>query len=152
MKQLFLFCYGSNLNSQQLRRRIGKTTLLRLYNLENYRLVFNCGGFANIEPSQGEVVEGALYSINSSQLSELNRYETFYNPNFFDLENNGLGIVYIGDPHFINNWQKPRLEYINIILQGMSEHKLINSYNKLLSFKEQNFTLKKGNKFKLLKF
>jgi hypothetical protein len=73
------FAYGSNMNQQDLDnycKRKGrplidlKSKSPRVCILEDYRLIFNyyslsrMGGAANIEPAQGDYVEGVLFNIN----------------------------------------------------------------------------------------
>lgn len=149
--QIYYYAYGSNLSSARLRARIGYSEYVGNHTLNNYKLVFNCGGFANIEPSEGDIVEGSLYSITSEQLAKLAKYEGFYKMEFFEV-NNVLTVIFVALDEVIEyNKRKPSktsLDYINVILDGMLEKGLETSYDKLLDLKERSFNLSKGNKHK----
>jgi gamma-glutamylcyclotransferase len=80
------FAYGSNMNMERLRERLGREghQLLgrRRATLHDYRLVFNkrssfeAGvGYANIEPSGASLVEGTLNDMSEAALALLDRIE-----------------------------------------------------------------------------
>ena len=147
MKRLFYFAYGSNLNTTRLRSRIGNAKIHRVHRLQNWELVFNCSGFANIQPAPGKVVEGVLYEITSDQLNDLDRIEGFYRKEFFDIEDGGLAIVYVGLNRSIWDFL-PNLSYLNIVLDGLEEHNLLKTYNEVVDFKDKNYKLKFGSRHK----
>lgn len=153
MKKIYYFAYGSNLLQDRLEFRVGQVISVRYYELQDYKLVFNCGGYANIIPCIGESVEGWLYELTAIQLGLLDRYEGFYYKEFFNLPNDILGVVYIGMPDAIerNMYARTTLEYFNIVLAGMIEKELINSYNKLIAQKEEIIVIRKINKPKRIK-
>lgn len=75
------FAYGSNLNTEQMEKRIGTwSSSVRAY-LEGYKLVFNVkskrwGGFAaNIQKSDRDKVYGVVYFLKKEQLDIMNGYE-----------------------------------------------------------------------------
>nr|WP_276308344.1 gamma-glutamylcyclotransferase family protein [Ammonifex thiophilus] len=82
---VWYFAYGSNMSAARMRERVGEVGGWeeRIPGvLEEWRLVFNKvasrnprEGFANIEPSAGERVEGCLYRLSESVLERLDRYE-----------------------------------------------------------------------------
>lgn len=78
---VWYFAYGSNLDQEGMRRRVGGWLDLKPAILRGYRLVFNVfssswrGGVANIEESPGSVVYGAVYLLEESQLEKLDKYE-----------------------------------------------------------------------------
>lgn len=154
MKKIHYFSYGSNIKQQRLEERVGKVTYIGNYTLQNYKLEFNCESgygdtYANIVQSQGDTVEGCLYELTPIQLAKLDRYELLYYKEFFDLPNGILGVTYVSLPFAVSNRpQKPWLNYINIILEGCLEKNLNSTYNKVLEYKEANYKLKKGSKFK----
>lgn len=133
MKKLLYFAYGSNLLTRRLEARIGHTDFIRTYRLQDYNLVFNCGGFANIEPSEGSYVDGALYTMTSDQMSELNRFEGFYNAEFFDYDKDTLVVVYVGREDIVNRSTRilPEREYLDIIMLGAAEKRLGLLYTKV---------------------
>lgn len=134
MKRIFYFGYGSNLLTQRLTDRVGRVISRGNHTLEDHQLVFNCGGFANIIPSRGNSVDGHLYELSPIQLKELNTYEGFYNMEFFDIDENTIGVVFIGMEHIVDrtNWQLPSRNYLAIILAGMQEKGITKNYNTTL--------------------
>ncbi len=73
------FAYGSNMASRRLAERNVKPVRRIPAILEEYELTFNkrCGNgaCANIEPSKGSRVYGALYTITLRELETLDQYE-----------------------------------------------------------------------------
>lgn len=142
MKNLLYFAYGSNLLSSRLASRIGNAIFHSNYTLENYNLTFDCQGFANIQPSIGNTVEGCLYEITAEQLSELNHYEALYNAEFFDINPTTLAVVYVAKEYnvrrslYMNN-VLPAKAYLNIIIAGAEEKGLDNLVNKLINLRKQ---------------
>ena len=141
MKKLIYFAYGSNLLSRRLEGRIGHTEYLGNYKLKDYVLTFDCGGFANIQPSKGSYVDGALYTLDPEQLSELNRYEGLYNAEFFDYNKDTLCVVYIGKEHVVRRSKSinalPAREYLDVIMAGAIEKRLGNLYTSVDEVKKQ---------------
>lgn len=137
MKRIFYFAYGSNLLSSRLRFRIGNFIPRGRYILENYELVFNCFGYANIISSPGNSVEGYLYEVNSDQISELNKYEALYNAEYFDIDDNTIAVVYIAKENAVKDSlfyrSRANTEYLQIILEGCREKGLQATYNKVLN-------------------
>lgn len=78
-----LFAYGSNVSENRMRIERNVNFISRKFAiLENYRLVFNKVsknnvylGYANIEESIGEMVEGAVYEINDSDIYIIDKFE-----------------------------------------------------------------------------
>ncbi len=80
------FAYGSNLNLKQIKRRCPKIKPLKAVLLKNYRLTFRndrrSRGVADIVPSQGDKVQGALYELTPQCLRALDSYEGW--PRLYD--------------------------------------------------------------------
>lgn len=152
MKRIYYFAYGSNLFQDRLEARVGNVVSVRAYRLDNYELVFNCGGFANVQPCEGDFVEGWLYELTPVQLGYLDKYEGFYYKEFFDIDRDILGVVYVGMPDIVERSSytntKTSLEYFNIVLTGMFEKELMASCHKLLELKDQIIAPKKLGKIK----
>lgn len=93
------FAYGSNINIERLRRRVvlrDETLEAGVpYTLQDYRLVFNAMGFANIEPSHGDSVQGILYAMSPKQFEILDKYELLYEKQYFQINAQEIGCVYI---------------------------------------------------------
>ena len=79
MGKIEYFAYGSNMNPERMKKRIGWQPPLRSAVLEDYQLLFdkvsNNGGKANIRPLKGEKVEGVLYQVEAKDLLSLDGFE-----------------------------------------------------------------------------
>ena len=81
MGKVIYFAYGSNMDVNQLKRRVGEgIEILGPAVLKNHTLKFNKisprrGGCANVEPAEGEEVWGILYSLSEEQIEILDEYE-----------------------------------------------------------------------------
>ena len=73
------FAYGSNMNPERMKQRIGWSPPSRGAVLQDYQLMFdkqsNDGGKANIHPLKGESVEGVLYQLAEKDLLSLDGFE-----------------------------------------------------------------------------
>ena len=73
------FAYGSNMNPERMKQRIGWSPPSRGAVLHDYQLMFdkqsNDGGKANIRPLKGESVEGVLYQLAEKDLLSLDGFE-----------------------------------------------------------------------------
>lgn len=69
------FAYGSNLNVAAMRRRCPAAKKFGRCTLPDWRMVFD--GVADIIPSPGNVVEGAIYTITPECERSLDKYEGF---------------------------------------------------------------------------
>lgn len=67
------FAYGSNLHLEQMTARCPTAVPIRTLFLRNWRLVFR--NVADIEPSEGDMVAGALYWVEPRDVAALDRYE-----------------------------------------------------------------------------
>ena len=81
--RIWYFAYGSNLNVDQMRNRVGEWHLSRRALVRNYKLVFNVnskrwkGYTANLEETGNveDVVYGVVYHLTEEQLKKLQDYE-----------------------------------------------------------------------------
>ena len=71
------FAYGSNLNPEQIRRRIPEARAVGRATLRGWRLVERL--YADIERSRGSRVEGVLYLVTKTELHRLDLYEGYPN-------------------------------------------------------------------------
>lgn len=77
------FAYGSNLRGAHMRRLCPDHVFVGAARLGDHRLAFTLpdeeweGGVADLLPSPGTVVWGALYRISAADLAALDRYEGF---------------------------------------------------------------------------
>lgn len=152
------FAYGSNINLEQMERRLGwlgKVTPGTPHILEHWNLVFDAGykyvlhTFANIEYQPGGEVHGLIYTINQRQLAQLEFYEALYKRRWFHLPDGTQVFTFVAPDHCrTDRNKKPRLDYLNTIIDGCLEAKLTVLYDKLVKYKNDNYILKKGNKHK----
>jgi gamma-glutamylcyclotransferase (GGCT)/AIG2-like uncharacterized protein YtfP len=157
MNKLFYFAYGSNMWHERIIERLGLTPRRGIYRLLNYTLVFNAGwhkrcAYANImaaNPIINDYVEGVLYEPNDRQIAELDKYEGYpvnYQKRYKSIIFNGEEIIIFWyestNYRYIVNEAKPALSYLNIILDGCAQNGLNETYEKLLMYKLNNYTVK----------
>jgi len=154
------FAYGSNIDIERLKSRVEfmnePVVEGEPYSLEDYTLVFNAGmrfstfSFANIVPRKGSKVEGILYDLTPNQFKRLDDYEMLYEKQYFQIDENTIGCVYIAkEMCTLEKEYKPDLSYLNIIIDGCQTTGLKTTYNKLVRYKLANYKLKKVSKHKL---
>ena len=71
------FAYGSNMNPEQIRRRIPEARAVGRATLKGWRVVERL--YADIERSRGSRVEGVLYLVTKTELHRLDLYEGYPN-------------------------------------------------------------------------
>jgi cation transport regulator ChaC len=76
------FAYGSNMNPERMRKRMGYLPPSRKAVLQDYNLTFNkissknpSEGVANIIPLADSQVEGILYEVTDQDIAKLDAYE-----------------------------------------------------------------------------
>ena len=74
------FAYGSNLNPEQIRRRIPEARAVGRATLRGWKLVERL--YADIERSRESRVEGVLYLVTTTELHRLDAYEGY--PNIYN--------------------------------------------------------------------
>ncbi len=140
MKDLFLyFAYGSNMLSKRLKERTPSAQKIGIASLAGYRLTFDKkskdgSGKCDIDRTENpqDIVWGVIYSIDCSQLIDLDRAE-------------GLGLGYEHATLVVNLFGrqekvlaylsndkqsnlKPYHWYKDIVIAGADEHKLPSAY------------------------
>ena len=81
--KVWYFAYGSNLNVDQMKNRIGQWPLSRRAVARNYKIVFNVyskkrnGYTVNMQESANfdDTVSGVVYHLNQDQLNTLQKFE-----------------------------------------------------------------------------
>jgi len=150
---MLYFAYGSNLNWEQIKKRVPSSSFHGIAKLENYRLDFtrksaNRGcGVADIVKDENKDVWGAIYQFNKKDLKKLDECEG-YNPNRENEKNAYIRIekmVYLEgkkdqsmtvytyeviDREFDKH--KPNKDYKNLIVTGAKYWKLPKEYIKYL--------------------
>lgn len=128
--------YGSNMNSERLRDRVGAPLESVPGYLDGYRLVFNKLGlnetvYANIEAAGlKDRCPIVAYGLSIEQLQQLDRHEG--EPNhyvriglpFYDNKANytHIGHVYVAQPGRLVEGRKPSAEYLAHIRAGYEKH------------------------------
>ena len=74
------FAYGSNMNPEQIRRRIPEARAVGRATLRGWKLVERL--YADIEKSRGSRVEGVLYLVTKTELHRLDLHEGY--PNIYN--------------------------------------------------------------------
>jgi len=126
------FAYGCNMNPEKMEDRNITFSHRTLAILKGYNLKFNKvassnpkEGYANIVPYEKGIVEGALYDIQDSALSNLDRYEGY--PNHYDkirvkvlldIGQEVEAITYIAKPDKIKEGLKPKKDYLKHLLSA----------------------------------
>jgi len=157
-KKVKYFAYGSNISLDRMRDRLGWLGHISPgipHILEHWKLVFDAGysysqyTFANIEYEPGAETHGLIYEITQRQLSQLQYFEALYDKRWFKLPDGTQIFTFVSPPQYrTDKTKKPRLEYLNIIIDGAVEAKLNVLRDQLIKYKNENYVLKKGNKHK----
>ena len=124
------FAYGSNLNTRQMRKRIGKWEDSRRAVLKNHRLDFDkfsrgrwYGGVADVVECVGKEVVGAVYMITEQQLEKLDFWETGYERSHVIVECDSKPIETV--TYKVIDKEKfhaPSEKYIETVLEGLLNH------------------------------
>lgn len=126
------FAYGSNMDAERMRVRVGEYMNRRFGVLEGYRLCFNkaaqrnpAEGYANIVPDGESVCEGILYTVDEEAIQRLDQcegYPTHYNRVELSVKTNDTvkvgAVVYIAQRAKVGNNLRPSREYIAHLLAG----------------------------------
>jgi len=121
------FAYGSNMNPERMRKRMGYLPPSRKAVLQDYSLIFNKisrknpnEGVANIIPLAGSFVSGLLYEVTDQDLAKLDEYEgvpTNYIRHIVKIECEGElmnALTYIAVR--VKDGLKPSRDYLNHLL------------------------------------
>ena len=129
----FYFAYGSNMNPERMKERGAHYESYTRAVLRNYRLTFNkrCYtykgyGCANLEPSEGDFVEGVLYLLKNPReaIRKLDYYEGYpehYNRLILEVETDRgtyPAVVYLAQPWMVDSSLKPHPEYLAHLLEA----------------------------------
>lgn len=127
--------YGSNMNSERLKSRIGEVNEIKTGWIDGYKLIFNKraengGVYANIAyVGPGFMCPVAAYLITFSQFSKLDNFEGSprhymrISMPFRDMsEHQSIGQVYVGNPGKLTSESVPSHDYFQHIYKGYEEH------------------------------
>ncbi|MEM2224894.1 MAG: gamma-glutamylcyclotransferase family protein [Candidatus Caldarchaeum sp.] len=129
--KVWYFAYGSNLDQEGMKRRVGRWHDLKPALLKGYRLVFDVyssswrGGVANVREDEKSVVYGAAYLLDEEQLEKLDRYEGvphLYHRRKVVIEIDGSpaeAFIYVGSNP--RSSVIPSSEYLSLMIRGLKK-------------------------------
>ena len=124
------FAYGSNMDMSRLSNRGVNPETRDKGTLKNWKLKFNKKAsagdwsFANIEQSEGDIVEGLVFTIKESDLKLLDKFEgapRHYRREILEIETEREAIKcisYIAQPEHIMEGLLPVKEYMDFLIKG----------------------------------
>lgn len=126
--------YGSNLNIQQIAWRCPDAVRLITGYINDYRLTFRRGGYANIEPSAGHRVPVLLWKVSRADEMSLDRYEGF--PRFYvkvdipvETETGTINAMfYVMADQYTAHSEAPTERYYKTLLTGYLDNRLPMKY------------------------
>jgi gamma-glutamylcyclotransferase (GGCT)/AIG2-like uncharacterized protein YtfP len=92
MEYLRYFGYGSNMNPEVMKKRIGGWASADRAVLKDYKFIFMPRPgivIPVIVPSKGDTVLGVVYSLTDGQLKEIDKYESPYSTTTVEVETDG---------------------------------------------------------------
>lgn len=135
---MLYFAYGSNMDLEQLRERIGEVkdgapAILNGYELRfNKRSVKDEYGRANLIIEPDVITEGVIFELTKKQFTQMDRREgEGYQRRDISVQVAGdvrEAQTYFAVADFIADGLRPSNEYLVHILDGAREHLLSNSY------------------------
>lgn len=132
-KSVWYFAYGSNMDVERMKKRVGRLPdrvpgILRGWRLEFNKEAANIpgAGYANIIPCPDSAVEGILYAVTEEELRKLDGYEGV--PNHYirdqisvvrkDTDEVVSAVTYVANPNKVRDGLKPTREYLGYLLAG----------------------------------
>ena len=124
------FAYGSNMSIFRLHERGINPSTRQKGILKDWCLKFNKKAsagdwsFANIEPMEGNIVEGIVFEIKESDLNLLDKFEgapKHYRREFIKIETENSiieCITYIAQSEHIVEGLSPKKEYLDFLIKG----------------------------------
>lgn len=141
MEKVPYFAYGSNLDPNRMKERIGRIPQSQLATLTGYQLAFNkrasSGGvYANIIEKPDQEVWGVVYWCTKEEMEELDKYEGVTGGHYHRtdvhprLEDGELvdAITYVAGNDFICHEGSPSKAYLQCIISGARQHGLPEKY------------------------
>ena len=124
MKTKTYAAYGSNANIEQMSGRCPNAEIIGVGFIDDYKLTFRSGGFANIEKSSGDKVPVLVWKINEAHEARLDFYEGY--PSFYkkvelpvDMgEQSVQAMVYIMNDKARGGFTYPSQHYLNGVRDG----------------------------------
>ena len=142
---IWYFAYGSNLSMDRKQQRTGSIRSARTACLRDYRFAFNKGGaggevYANIVPSAGKMVWGAVYLCDQLAMDRLDNDEAVERGDYWrhhvEVETTDGELlnaeVYVAGEDFVIAEGRPRPWYLDLILLGARKNDLPEEYIKTI--------------------
>jgi gamma-glutamylcyclotransferase (GGCT)/AIG2-like uncharacterized protein YtfP len=140
---LYYFAYGSNMNWHQMQRRCPSSNFVCVARLPDYQFgitrhsrLRDCGT-ANVVPSAGKEVWGAVYHVTDAELVIMDSFEDGYRREILSVfpVNDGdqpiNALVYVAE--FEKNVPLPNAEYKRVIIEGARHWQLPETYLSMLA-------------------
>jgi len=139
----YYFAYGSNMLRERLEERVEKVDYIGRAVLSDYAVSFSKlgsdgSGKATIVKRDGEIVEGAIFSLTENQLRMLDRFEGY--PKHYIREElvvfqeedqrSFKATTYIACLDHVKEGLLPTKEYLDFILQGAQQINARRTYSK----------------------
>ena len=115
-----------------MKERKVEFTEIQKGSIKDWKLAFNKindknkgAGYANIVPKTGSIVEGIIYRVSEDSMQKLDKFEgvpDHYQRKNMSVENDDKEyvncVVYIANPSKVNDYLKPKKEYLDHLLKG----------------------------------
>lgn len=126
LKSTLYFAYGSNLSMAGMAGRCPGSLPVGTAMLQDWRLTFR--GVADVEPSDGDIVFGALWTCPPRDVASLDSYEGvaggFYRREWLTVQAEAgpvKALVYVMNPEDLDNRSLPSPGYFNTIVNGYED-------------------------------
>ena len=137
--EMYYFAYGSNMDSAQLKKRVGLVPLGTKAYLDGHKIIFNktsirdSYGRANISESVNSKIEGVIFELTENQFDSLDKWEPGYKRISVKVEEDGSSVIidaitYVALPAYIDNRLYPSAKYLEPILRGATDYGLSPEY------------------------
>ncbi len=142
--EILYFAYGSNLDPERMKQRIGRIPTSQRARLPNYRLAFNkrasgdAGVYANIVQETDREDWGVIYRCTHEEMDVLDKCEGVASGHYrrhyvsVELEDGEIvnAITYVAGDAYICKEGSPSQEYLRHIVTGAQQHGLLEEYIK----------------------
>jgi gamma-glutamylcyclotransferase (GGCT)/AIG2-like uncharacterized protein YtfP len=126
MKYLHYFGYGSNMNPEVMKKRIGEWKSVKRAVLKGYKFVFMPRPgivIPVIVPSKGDRVLGAVYMLTEDQLKEVDKYESPYSTKTVEVETEDGKVEALAYVFNLKSFLARVEDYRNNWIEGLKQHK-----------------------------
>ena len=135
--RMLYFAYGSNMDEEQMAYRCPDAEKLTKVTIPDYRFALDEAGVATILPTQGDHVEGLLWSVTPADIKRLDRYEGIavgcYRKEMLPIDDYRPGceaLVYLSNRDLTP--RRERSGYMERIIQAAVDHQFTKPYIQML--------------------